>query len=287
MDALLIAFINNNYSHEMQEEIYAYFTLCDSFQNPQAYTECLDIVTDTIQTSSEIIADTLLISINDDLDYMLMQHTVILIPEATIAQKNQLLSALFILQDLEDYSIVINILESFEDDYVKFATILSDLCLLDTMEIISIVSVFQRTILDQLKSLIYKREKIKVVIRNTNPAIIENLKIFTTLYGDQLTGMQLIVNGFIIGEKFRTYFPYIEKSIITENIEETTLNILSVIYITTESLNDPIAVYREISDLLFKDLNQISKVESMIISRVGEINEYRKAEQAKLVSSND
>jgi hypothetical protein len=273
MDDLIAAFINTAYTEEMQREIYSMFQISESFDMKDPYSAFLDIVTDTGSTNQEILADQFISVVHDRLDFLLHEHTIRVIDGCTIAHKNQILNGLYRLMALEDYTGVIAALESFEDQYATLALILSEVCMMDSTEIMLTIDHISDTLLIRLKQYVYAQERPESVPPDASN-IIMRLKVFTEMFEGHGVGIDLVTAGFMVGESFSTYYGYVSKDIIGESDDATALNILSIIYMTPEGVTNPIGVYRDHSAEIFSDLQTISKMEVAVIRHIGHMQEH-------------
>jgi hypothetical protein len=108
------------------------------------------------------------------------------------------------------------------------------------------------------------------------PDILANLKIFFSIYGEDNVGFKMVESGFNLGEELSLYIEF-AGNLDDSDIKTTAINIISLLYLTKESLIDPLGLYREHSSELLPDLDKISKVESIFIDSLGKIKEVKTA----------
>lgn len=283
MDELIAAYINITFSDEFKQEIYRCFDIFNKFNYNTASVGFIDLLTDTSSRQTDDIRDSFIAELNVKLDFVLNEHLLVLHDIASIYQKNEVLMALYLVMDLEDYTSVICVLESLKDEHEKLATIVSDLSALDIMDMMVLVDTFDIALLDRLKQFIYNKEKpVENAIKNKGD-IIANLKLFINIYGTDNIGYDLTTSGILLGQSFASYIPHIWESILVNDISKIAINVLSIIYMTADSLTDPLAVYRNHSADLLADLNQISRVEVFIIAAINKVNEAKDAVKAAKV----
>lgn len=278
MDELISAFLDNYLTDEFREEVLRSFDLFDFYEYHQAYSGFIDLLTDQSNMSSDDLKDRFIIELNSKLDYILEQHTIILIDTATTHQRNEILTSLAHIQKLEDYTGIIRLLESFTDDHETLAIILSDSTLLSSEDIMSIVKEFNPSMLQTLKTYIYQKEEETTVSEELNLNLIDNFKIFCKYTGNNTLGAEFLKNSVLIGDRFSTYLPYAQDSlVVSTDIEVTSLNILSLILLSIDGYNSPLLVYRKYSYQILNDLNMVSKVEIKILDHIAKYSEYKKA----------
>lgn len=284
MDELLEIFVENYFTEELKSEIQRSFNLFDFYNYVQAYTGFVDIINDQSQQDNDTMRDRFILEVHKKLDFLLEQHTIIMNSEADIFEKNEVLLALAHIQRLEDYTGIIRLLESLEPDEVQFSEIISELSQLVPEKILLIVESFSPTLLKNLKQFIYSKENEEV--EEPNIPLIENMKFFVKRYGENNVGAQMFGFNTILGEKFSTYLPYIEKELVGDDDQQTALNILSVIYMSLEGYNSPLLVFRKYSYRLLQDLNRVSRVETKLLNIIADFTDYKKVEVEKLKLQN-
>lgn len=280
MDELIASFINVNYTYELKEEIIKSLQLAESFSYKYMQDNMMDILMSTVDNSNDMLVDRFIIQLHKDLDYILEQHTLVLDENTSIQVKNKILQALCLLQDLEDYTGVICMLESFEDPTVKLASTIADTVGMEVTDVLIAIESFDDEILDKLKDYIYARETqdFSAVDIDLNP-YIENLEAFFQVYGNENVAARFIEGNFRLAEDFDVYLGYIDGDLAEMEDKSLATNLLSIIYMSFGSLNNPIDIYRQHSAEIVKELNRISKIESMIIQMIGQVNEYKNAKK--------
>lgn len=287
MDEIIEYFVENYFTEEARDEIYVSFELFGNFDYKLAFEGFIDILTYTDDISSDDIKDKFVIELHDKLDYIFTEHLIVLNDDASITQKNELLKALYLIQHLEDTTPIIRMLESLESDEEKIATILSDLCELEKVDVMLLIESFESNLLDKLKYFVYNKEQseyTEVVDVRDN---ITNLKVFFQEYGTANIGYALVSSEVMLGEDLSTYLQYVKDDVATADVKETAVNILSLLYMSKGGSNDTISLFREHSADILPNLNIISKVEVHIMQMINKVAEIatvnRTTQQAKQV----
>lgn len=279
MDELISTFLDTYFSDELKEQIMTSFDLFDFYEYRQAYAGLIDVANEYGNVSSDDLQDRFISEIHVKLNFMLEQHTIKLIDETTIGQKNQILASLAHLQKLEDYTGVIRILESFADDYEQLAIILSDNTPMDQTEVHSLIETFNPSMLRTLKQYIYQKEQEFKQTDEPNIKLVQNLRLFEKYSKGKGIGSTLVKNGSLVGERFSTYLGFMEsEDLLTIDDDATALNILSLLYISVDGLNSPLLVYRKYSFQILKDLNIVSRVEAKLLDHIGKFTEFKKVQ---------
>lgn len=287
MDELLLIFLDTYFTDEYAEEVSKSFDLFDFYEYSQAFSGLIDIANDQGTISTDDLKDRFVLELHVKLDYILQQHTIKLIPEATLTQKNEILTSLGHLQKLEDYTGVIRLLESLENDEEILSTIISDSTLMDKTEVMSIIESFSPSVLTSLKQYIYTQED-SVPKDTPRFDILTNIKLFSNFVNGNALGVKLVQSGVLVGQRFFEYLTFIKDDIVVKGQEDLTVsNILSLLYISTDGFNSPLLVYRKYSYNILQDLNLVSKIEVKLLEQISKYTEFKKAhhESSKLLQT--
>lgn len=277
MDDILALFVETYYNEQQADDINKALDLFDYFEYNQAFPGLIDIVAEQSATSNENLIDSFTAAINQRLNFLLEQHTVKLVDEATIDQKNQILNALGHLQKLQDYSGVIGVLESLEDDTEKLTNILSDHVLMDQTELMTLIVSFSEDLLTKLKEYIYAVED--ATPSEDEPArldIVSNLKLFNEFTEGKTIAAVAMQDGSRVSERFSTYLAFFKDEIVTKDTDQTAANLLSVLFMSIDGYNSPLLVYRKYSLSILNDLTLVSKVEVSLLNLIASYSEFKK-----------
>lgn len=277
MDDLIVTFLSSTCSPEYANEVYRSFKICNDFEYPNLYSRFIDILTNESYASGDQLRDEFHEELSNKLNDILQQHNLKLVDTATLFQKNEMLTALYSIQSLEDYTPVILVLESLETDEVKLTTILEDYCQLPMEEQLSIITELNPVTLSLLKEYI-NQSLLNKSKQDSYRGLVPALKVFFKLFGRDNVGFALIDNEVKPGQTLDVYLSYID-NIVAKTIEQTAINVLSLIYMTPKSVHEPLTVYTENSVLMLRDLKLVSKVEPLVITMIGQVNDYLKAQQ--------
>jgi hypothetical protein len=279
MNELVSEFISQQFTPEAVEDFKRAFELFNAFNSLDDDEKLIDILTDSNLTSIDQ-KDAIYKAVNDSADKILSAHTIRTYDDVSLAVKNEMMSALFLVQHLEDSKPFQIALESPENDDEILAFIISELSTLDKLDVMSAIADFRPSVLKQLKAYLLSKET-----EDTTPVVdkyIKTLKEFKAFSKkDDLIGLQLTESGMLLGQRLETYAGYIS-NIEVRDLDTLSYHILSLLYMTPEGINSPILAYRRSSHVLFDDLAVVSNVENKLASLVANFNEYQKALNEKI-----
>lgn len=264
MDNLIVAYIANYFTEDMQYELYKSFNIIEAYEYNDPYSMLINIL--TVELEDDDKKTIFLGRITFMLNEILENHTIVLTDEATFSETNTIADTLYNIQHLEDYSAIIELLESLETSDIILATILADHCGLSATKIMSIIDSYDDEVLVKLKAFIYAKEESDIEPMDVT-AIRSKAILFFDKYGKDNAGYALIEGNVDLGLPFETYITMIGDSSITNStIDQLAINLLSVILLSKEGSNDPLMTFRNHSELLVGDMKTINAVDSKILS---------------------
>lgn len=279
MDELIYYYIKEAYTQELSEEIFRSFILFDNFNYLSIYDEVLELITNESYTDTSSLSDLFFVKIMNSLDYILNEHKIKLIDEATIEEKNNFLFALFTIQELEDYTGIIALLESLETDEEKLSIIISDISDFDQVDVLKLIESFNPIMLNILKKYIYKKEE-NIKDEKINSELMNNLQLFAKFKRSEITNT-LIVN-ILPGSNFDTYYSLSSSYIDNEPNKVIVVYLLTILFMSSNAYDKPLEFYREHSSNIFNDLNKINEIETLIIQTLNNFSEFKEAENEKV-----
>lgn len=282
MEDLFAVFLDSFFTEEMQAEINTSFSLFEFYEYHQAFQGLTDICHEHGNVANEDLQDRFLKEINDKLDFIIQQHGITLISEVTLNQKNQVLTALGHLQKLDDYGAVIRTLETFEDDISQLASVLSEMTFMEEPELHSIIAYVAPSTMRTMKQFAYQKEEEAISSEEPNYDLLENFKLFNEYTKNASLAHLMVSNGASLGNRFRDYLPFVENVFLEEKDDaKKTLNIFSLLSISSDGYNSPLLVYRKYSMQLLHDLNLVSKIEVILLKLIADYSEYKKVQYEK------
>ena len=281
MDELIQVFIDSYLNDDLADDVYSCFSLFEYFEYHNWDTEFIDLLSAADYTDAGALPLLFIGLLHKKLDFVLKEHTVKLVEDASITDKMEVLTALARLQTLEDYTGVIALLESLEDDVTKFSLIISDFCNLESSQVASHTEHFSPLLLERLKLFIYAKEQTTDAATPLPPEVLENASLFFKFNEEASIGLMLIKNDVLVGCSFKSYIPFIEEGMLVGDPKAVALNMLSLLVLSSDGFTSPLDTYRTYSMQLLHDLNTVSAVEVALIALIASFDEYKKAQSEK------
>lgn len=279
MNELISEFVASQFTPELIEDILRSFELFEVFNSQDHEEKLIDVLTDSNLTPIDQ-KDGVFKAIHAIVNHILEAHTIETYNDTPLHVKNEILSALFLVQHLEDSTPFQIALESHENDEEILAFIISQLSSLEVTDVMTAIASFRPSVLKMLKQYLVSKEqeenipKVEKYIK-----ILKDLKAFSKK--DDLIGLKLTESGMLLGQNLQTYASFVQ-GIDIGDVDTLAWNILSLLYMTPDGFNSPILAYRRHSHIFFEDMSVIGMVENKLAMHLNRFNEYQKALHEKI-----
>lgn len=280
MDDFISSYVLTTFTNELQYEVFRSFNLLSDFEYPDFQQPYIDLLMTQGSRISIDTQDYFINKVNEQIDFVINEHTIFLIPDTSLKEKNDFLTALWQIQDLYDYTALGMILESSSCSEEKLAAIISDYSQLNEAEALNVIDRLDDSILDNLKTFITQkissnRENIESIV--DREIFIKNFKQFQDFVKSECSGILMFNYGILTDQPLIKYINIAGEDLTIDDIQILTVNVLSIIYMTKEGINNPLETFRSNSNYFFHDLETISKVDTKLAWLVGQFTDYQKA----------
>lgn len=288
---VLNSYLDNTYIKELADEIRASLMVFEAFQHEEVYEEIADFLYDP--DSEDLARSSLALQdlIHRHLNKIFAAHQVEINENTPLEVKNNIAGVFYRLQFVEDPMPLIRILETDYTDEEKIVTIISYFTPvpLPTLHdaIANIAPSTITTLASNLEMLVARSEE-EIKDHSEVDHLLENLKDFFTLFGEENLAHRMIESGVTIGHEAKLYYPYFKDEFLDSSVELTAKNILSFLFIARDTYKDPLTVFRTVSeDIIPHDAPyRPAAVENVLLRLTSELSQYQKAKnEAHRVSS--
>ncbi len=277
MDELIQTFIKTYLPQEMVDLIYESYELFEKYDYEDVEYSLIDILSREDYISSDELQDVFITEFNNKLDFVIRQNGIELHNNVSIHDKNEILKSLYLLQHLEDYSVLSNIVNTHEDDHFKISSVIAENCSLDVSYVMGLLSEVEYTLVTRLKQYIDSKMS-KDIQEHCNDDVIKTIKIFFSYLSQKnktCLGTALVQSRAQLGVNFNYYFPLVSDDIISLEDEQTALNILSIIMLSSDGQVSVLETFRNYIGQLLESITHIQKVESSFTKHYNSYLEYR------------
>ena len=204
---------------------------------------------------------------------ILKEHSLYILPTAKLTHINDVMSGVYLLQQLDDYSAIDSLLNSDMSDEDKLIEVLKYPTTLNEFDILNTLDIRDSLFIKALQY--YTNEKMlsAIDVPMDNKDLIVNYKHFASFIGEQqATGVEMLRNGLKIGLPFENYIDYIDP---ISNTPQDALNLLSFLLMAENSYKFPLVTFRKYSSRFSDDLNTVSRIDAILTRMIGEFERYK------------
>jgi hypothetical protein len=270
MDVLIAAYLAQSYHPELVASIHRSFELFEQFNVTEHELPILNLIATQDNRDDAEIHDAVLKEIRDQLARVMHAHHIALSDETRIDQYNEWLEALYVFQDLEDYSTIARWLESDMDPEEQLLEIINDLCVLTISELQDTLVSFEPELIDGMKQYVEFQDQKKVIAETTishdETAIIERLKQYQSyIQPATAVGVSLAAAGVLVGRPIELYKSLLKLPWAGTDITQLARDIYSVILLSDAHAQPLSSTYRLYSHLFLKNLDVAQRVDIELI----------------------
>lgn len=211
---------------------------------------------------------------------LICQHGIDLSDEASLKDCNAILSALFMVQSIEDPIPYLRLIEVNNLDAIeKFCEVIGPLANIDPATMMTLIEDVEDSLITRLRVCLETQEtKLEAVSDQDTlmPEYVDQLKAFFEHFGKDLIGYQIIESGMRLFLPVETYITLFDEHLKDDHPETLALMIYSVLILGSDSWNNPLQAYRDKSDLLVAPA-QMRRVETKLMSLLSNFSQYLKA----------
>ena len=284
IEAVVLDYIEESYSYEKACELKASLFVFEAFNYQNIYTDLADIFYDIESDDITLTQLKVLACITSALRYILNQHKVDVQEETTISVMNDMVSVLFRIQYLEDPTPVLKILEGMASNEEKLSKILSIYSTLDEVVFLENIRVVEDAALKSMAAYLYQLEdriaslaEPELEKEKQRRQITELIKDFFKVHGVNNLAHQIASNHILEGFELHDYIPYVQHAIKSNTVDQTALNVLSLLYYASDTFTTPVQSFREHSEELGFSAVESAAVEAKMTGLIALLEEYRKA----------
>jgi len=281
IEATITDYSLRNLSPELQDELNGSLTIFEAFDYKKIYEAMPDVLFDTTSEDTDLTQSRFLGLFHESLDALLSVHSIGILNPADLHIKNQILSAMYRIQHIEDPGPILALTESSFSNEEKFAKIIDAYSTLDEGTILTSVDLIPDSFIKGLQDFLYAQENQQEAEAGEEGLISElqliTLKDLFTCFGTENLGGEMIANGIHPGNEAELYLPYIAGSFVTDDDLQSAKNILSFFCIASDTFTNPLAAYHQYSETLVPSHDRILKIEVKLGELLNELRHYQEA----------
>lgn len=208
---------------------------------------------------------------------VLQQHDIVISDDATLEDVVTLCEAVLLMQDWDDHDGILRILETLSSNEEKFAEVVYTVTTKSMESVMVIVESVSDAFIAKLQEFHNKETTDDTEGGTTNEVLLQQLKIAARFYNNDCIIFKMINAGVPVGAPLQFYMnmfgPHIGQ-IPRENLPKE----MHCMLLTAEDSYDSVVTkFSEISDWIFDDLNEITKLTTELTRESQKFNTYKLA----------
>lgn len=280
MDDLIETFFKNNFTEELQTQLFKSLGLFTVYGLTNVHADLTDIIMEEQDDHREVIVDKVHNRITEGLDYLFSIQRIRLEETAPLGYKTGLLEALFAFSYREDYMPFQIVTEDWTlNNEEKLAAIIADIQGTDVTEVLEHLDWVYDGTIDKLKEFIGSRIQEENTTENMDllRTIRRNLKAYEAAFGTPASVKGLVDINMSMGSPFQIYLDLFRESVFNlGDLESTTYNLMWLAMVSCDGTENPQKLLLEQAEELFPDLHQLQIFSSMLQKAMGRYQDYRK-----------
>lgn len=198
-----------------------------------------------------------------------------------IDQANEILEALLLVQDLDDFTPILVIMESDQPALDKFIDIIADHSLLTDNELFELVTSVEEDTVKRLYDHASKLQNNKVIVTpytaEERTLLAKYVKFKEFVQNRDCLGFRLLSNNIVINQPFEVYIPLLKEQTDEDNENQAALDILSILYFSQDGSVHPLPTYRKYSNQIILRLPTLMRVDNLINQGVAQFERHLEA----------
>lgn len=284
MDELIASYIEETFHPDLNDTIHRAFNLMENFELPDYESAFIDLLMVEDTDLPQNIQDHFTTILHQKLDEILHAHLIKPMEAAHLHEKVGLLTGLFNIQHMSDYTSIIHTLEASYDDIERLAEVLSNCCEMTPIAIENMIDEFNPSILETLKQYVYGVERNTATIMTDQAElerkIIRNLRLFKEYFADSKQtytplGLYMLESDALVGQDLELYVPFIDAQLKHTDYPKLAVDVFSLLLLTEKGYLNPVDTFKKCSGWLLDDLTAITRVDPLLLSLSSAFDKFK------------
>lgn len=208
---------------------------------------------------------------------VLEQHDIKLTDETTLEDAVTICEAVLLMQDWDDHDGILRILETLSPNEEKFAEVVYTVTTKPMDTVMTLIESVSDAFIAKLQEFHNKDAQDDAEAGTTNEVLLQQLKIAHNFYSGNAIIFKMIEAGVPVGaplqfylNMFTPYLPQMERATLAKEMH-------CVLLTAEDSYDKVVTKFSEISDFVFDDLNEITKLNTELVRESQKFNTFKLA----------
>lgn len=264
LDETLVDYLATHYHHDYVLEILRTFEVLDLLGYENADAQFIELLSTYSYSTPDALSDAIITKLYEVIAQVLHEHDIELLPEAPLSLCHEVLSAIYLLQQLEDYRYLDELLSSELSPMELFCEAIKYVSVLSDEEILQCVTLPNDLFITALKNYVKERVQTQPSDEALDKALIENYRAFRDFCAPHRPlGVVLLEAGVRAGAEFDEYLMYLET---IEATAQCALDILSLILLAQNAYRYPLVIWRRYAPMLVDSHEVRNRLDTMLVA---------------------
>lgn len=208
---------------------------------------------------------------------VLEQHDIKLSDEASLEDAVTICEAVLLMQDWDDHEGILRILETLSSNEEKFAEVVYTVTTKSMETVMTLIESVSDAFIAKLQEFHNKDSQDDAEAGTTNEVLLQQLKIANSFYAGDAIIFKMIQAGIPVGAPLQFYLDIFAPNIQQIDRANLAKEMHCVLLAAEDSYNNVVTRFSEISDFIFDDLNEITKLNTELVRESQKFNTYKLA----------
>lgn len=208
---------------------------------------------------------------------VLKQHDVLLNDDVSLEDAITICEAILLMQDWEDHEGILRILETMVSNEEKFAEVVYTVTTKSIDSVMALIESVSDAFIAKLQEFHNKESQEDSNAATTNEALLQQLKIANRFYSGNAIIFKMIEAGVPIGANLQFYMNIFGPYLASIQRQDLAREMHCVLLAAEDSYASVVTKFNEVSDFVFDDLNEITKLNTELIRESQKFNTFKLA----------
>lgn len=275
-DEEILGYIAATFTKEYGAELSNAISVLYMLQDPEIQEDLLSVINGPESEDPELLMSSFNSTIATHIDKLFPIFGIVVEPNASLATKNAIISALHVLLDAEDVVPYIRILETDLTPLEKVVTLVSYFSQVSEIELHEAIMDVDAMLIHRLRISLESREE-SSDDTEVNVKQIENFKAFCQYLGRDHLGARLVEGGIRFGMPMAVYMPFVAKLFEEASDINVGKDLLGFYLICSDAWESPVETFRRDSEIILKNYKNFLAVETSMRSMVQGFEQYKRS----------
>ena len=219
MNDIINTYIQDTFNPELEFEIRRTLWLFECFQIEGVDDDLSNLLMSIDGLDRGQAQDDFIAILNIKIDFIFISHTLKVSDRASIHVKNEILSSLFIIQDLSDYTLPVSLINTNPDIYFAIANVLALYCTISVSNILNILEEADNSLLHKILELNSLQMDSDIdpnmsEEREIRERIYKYINMYLAFSKAECLGYLMVTKGYKVNYPLDHYLPLVKNDII-------------------------------------------------------------------------